>query len=76
MVALLRDVLHGQHLNGLDLLGENIHANLGAQAAEPARSGDRGSFVLVAHVGFQSQPALTQDHRQWPSICRVGGRSE
>lgn len=62
MAALPRDVLHGQRLSRLDLPGENIHANLGAQAAEPVRSGDRGSFVLVSHIVFQSQPAPTQDH--------------
>lgn len=36
----------------LDLLGENLHADLGTQGAEPARSGDDGSFVLVAHIGL------------------------
>jgi len=62
VATLLRTVLRGQRLIGLNLLGENIHANLGAQAAEPTRSGDRGPFVLVDHAECQSQPVLTQDH--------------
>lgn len=56
VAALARDVLHRQCLSGMALPGENVHANLGAPATKPARSGDRRSFVLVAHARFQSQP--------------------
>lgn len=59
MVELLREVLHEPCLSGLDLPGENICANLGTPAAKPARGRNCGSFVLVAHGGFQSQPAPT-----------------
>lgn len=56
VVELLRDVLHRPCLSGLDLPGENISANLGTQVAKPAKNKDCGSFVLVAHSGFQRQP--------------------
>lgn len=57
MVELLGDVLHRPCLSGLDLPGENICSNLGTQAAKSARNRDCRSFVLVAHGGFQRQPA-------------------
>lgn len=56
VVELLRDVLHRPCLSGLDLPGENIRANLGTQVAKPAKNKDCGSFVPVAHSGFQRQP--------------------
>lgn len=54
MVALLRDVLHGQRLSGLDLPGENIRAKLGAQAAKQQGAGAAGLLFSWLTLGFRA----------------------